>query len=203
LAGSSPQEPLDQGGLAHTLATCRTLCKHGYEGEHWPDLLPRNQWIRVVLPTPYSYLRNTTFCENLRMRISFGRRFPLQEPVDQGGLNQALVRHLGMRIGIGRIFSPGTSGSGWSYPRSSYLQDKIFVKILGHEIGHLTPLSVPGTGGSGWSYPRPCYLQNIVQTLGYEGEHWPDLLSRNRWIRVVFPTLLLPAKHNICENTRV
>ncbi len=27
--------------------------------------------------------------------------------------------------------------------------------------------------------------------------------SRNRWIRVVLPTPLLPAEHNICENTWV
>ncbi len=89
----------------------------------------RNRWIRVVLPTPL-LPSDTIFCENLRMRVSFGRRFPLQEPVDQGGLNKALA---------------------------------------------------------------------IFKTLRYEGGRWLDLLPRNRWIRVVLPTPLLPAEH--CVNT--
>jgi hypothetical protein len=39
----------------------------------------------------------------------------------------------------------------------------------------------------------------IFKTLRYEGG--PDLLPRNRWIRVVSPTPLLPAEH--CVNTWV
>ncbi len=113
------------------------------------------------------YLRNTIFCENLGMRVSFGRRFPLQEPVDQGGLNQALHICKTLRY------------EGWTLAASSRSRNRWIRVVLPtpllpaeHNICENTyvwewsSLPTPGTGRSGWSYPRPCYLHkhNIFKT---------------------------------------
>jgi hypothetical protein len=103
-----------------------------------------------------------------------------------------------MRVTAGRIFSPGTGGSGWFYPRPCYLQNIILVKTLLCESGRLFPLQAPV------DHPQPCYphKQNIFKIHRYVQKQGAGcgLLFQLHLPRPLRPAFTKTYKYSIMED---